>query len=53
MPASTELIGEIVVLGAEIEVLIIGAGVGTPVIFRLVITVPDVFGIVVLRVGRI
>ena len=60
IPGSTELVGEvtgavseIVVLGAEIEVLIRGAEVGTPVVFRLVMTVPDVFGFVVLSVGRI
>tara|TARA_R110002060_G_scaffold78142_1_gene90725 strand:- start:131 stop:313 length:183 start_codon:yes stop_codon:yes gene_type:complete len=60
MPGSTELVtdvtgavGEIVVVGAEIEVLIMGAEVPTPVVFRLVMIVPDVFGLVVLRVGRI
>jgi hypothetical protein len=38
-------VGESVVMGFDIEVLIIGADVGTPVMLRLVMTTPVVCGI--------
>ena len=51
MPTITELVtevtgavGEIVVLGLEIEVLNKGPEVGCPEVFKLVRTVPCVFG---------
>lgn len=49
----TGAVGEIVVIGEEMEVLSSGAEVGTPVVFRLVITVPCMFGLVVPNVGSI
>ena len=45
-------VGKRVVVGFDIEVLIIGADVGIPVLLRLVITLPVVCGTCVLRCGR-
>lgn len=59
-PMSTEVVigvvlevGESVVMGFDIEVLIMGADVGNPVLLRLVITTPVVCGTRVLKCGRI
>lgn len=53
--AETEVafaVGEMIELGDGMDVLIMGAGDGWPVALRLVCTVPSVFGLCVLSVGR-
>jgi hypothetical protein len=45
-------VGESVVVGFDIEVLIIGADVGCPLLLRLVMIDPDICGTCVLRCGR-
>jgi hypothetical protein len=45
-------VGESVVVGFDIEVLIIGADVGCPLLLRLVMIDPVVCGTCVLRCGR-
>lgn len=43
----------IVVVGVEIEVLIIGPDVGAPVVSRFVLTIPEVSGVWVVGGGKI